>query len=220
PIYDMEMKIGYHPATKSGVGFAYAPVHITKQEETFEIPMDAKPACVVLDPDHDFLREIPDLHWSKDELPFILMDSKNPADRTEAMNRMLDDPTDANISLVTSALEADRDERQTAFLSVTKLANLKKPELRSFWLGQIDNPNMTREAQAVSALGMLPADAATTQKLRSLINDKAPIQVVVNAINALAAWDKEGNADVFKKAQGIADRRGRIKRAADQALGQ
>jgi hypothetical protein len=42
--------------------------------------------------------------------------------------------------------------------------------------------------------------------------------VVVTAINALATWDKAGNADVFRKAQNIRDRRSRIKRAADDAL--
>jgi hypothetical protein len=61
-------------------------------------------------------------------------------------------------------------------------------------------------------------DPATVAKFRSLITDKAPINVVVGAINALATWDKAGNADVFKKAQSIPDRRGRIKRAAEDAL--
>ncbi len=218
PIYNIATKIGFTTNGLSRGGFRHAPVHITKVEETFDIPVDSRPACVVLDPDHDFLREIREVHWAKEELPFILMDAPNPSDRTIAMSRLLDDPTETNIKFVTDALNADRDREQPAFQTTAKLAGLNKPELRSFWMGQLENPNFDRQAQAVVALGRLPADAATTQKLRSLINERAPIQVVVNAITALAAWDKPGNADVFKQAQSIKDRRGRIKRAADTAL--
>ncbi len=219
PVYDIQTKIGYSTNGLSSGGFKSAPVHITKVEETFDIPVASRPLCVVLDPDHDFLREFRELHWAKEELPFILMDSRNPSDRAIAMDRLLDDPSEANIRLVTDALNADRDREQPAFQSTAKLAGLNKPELRSFWIGQLDNPNLDRQAQAVFALGRLPADPSTTQRLRSLINDTAPIQVVVNAITALAVWDKAGNADVFKKAQAIKDRQGRIKRAADAAVG-
>lgn len=218
PIYDLPMQIGYVTEGLGPSGFRYAPVHVTKQEETFEIAVQSPALCVVLDPDHDVLREIPQLHWDKSELPFILMDSKNPSDRSEAMSRMLDDPTDANVQAVVAALNKDTDREQPAFRSVNKLANLKREDLRSFWMAQARHANLDRQAQAVSALGQLPATPGATTLLRSLINDKAPIQAVVGAINALANWDKAGNADVFKKAQGIADRRGFIKRAADRAL--
>jgi aminopeptidase N len=219
PVYDLPMKIGYVVDGQGSSTMRTAPVHVTKAEETFEIPLASKPLCVVLDPEHDFLREIPALHWGAEELPYILKFSKNPADRSEAMSRMLDDPTDANVEMVVEAIYGDTAEAAPAFRSVLKLANLKKESLRNLWYAQLASKNTSRAAQAVQALGMLPQDATTTQKLRALVNDKSPIQVVVNAINALAAWDKAGNADLFKKAQGIKDRRGSIKRAADRALG-
>ena len=96
--------------------------------------------------------------------------------------------------------------------------DLAKQELRAFWLGELDSPNSDRQALAVLALGKLPQDPATTAKVRSLVNDKSPLDVVANSIAALYAWDPKANADVFKRAQGIQDRKGRIKRAADAAL--
>lgn len=218
PIYDIQTKIGFVRDGGGSGSFLEEPVHLTKAEETFEILMPAKPLCVVLDPDHDFLREIPNLHWAKEELPFILRSGKNAPDRTEAMRRMLQDPTDAAVSLVVAALSADTDPEQPTFRQTFQLANLKKPELRGFWLAQLSHKNIDRQAQAASALAMLPSDAGTIQRFRALINDKSPIQVVVTCINALAEWDKKANADVFRKAQGLKDRRGRIKRAADAAL--
>ena len=219
PVYDIQSKIGYVAQDQRVAGFMTAPVHLSKTEETFEIAMPSKPLCVVLDPDHDFLREIPTLHWAREELPYILAHSHNAPDRSAAMLKMLDNPSDDEIRRVTDALRADNDPRALTFRSVVQLANLKRPELRSFWMSQLDNPNLARQAQAVQALGQLERDPETTARLRALVNDTAPIQVVINAITALAAWDKSANADVIKKAQGIADRRGRIKRVADQLLG-
>jgi hypothetical protein len=115
-------------------------------------------------------------------------------------------------------LKADTSLEQPVFRQVSALANLNREDLREFWMSQLDHKNMDRQTQAAQALARLPKNAATVAKFRSLINDRAPIQVVVTAINALATWDKAGNADVFRKAQNIRDRRSRIKRAADDAL--
>ncbi len=214
PVYDIDAHVGLIGAN----GMQRVPIHLSKTEETFTIPTTSKPEAVLLDPDHDFLREMPTLHWAESELPAILKYAPFAPDRAEAMKRLLDNPTDTHVQLVVQALEADKGV-SPAFERVFQLADLKKPELRAFWTGQLGHADFGREAQAVSALGSLPADPATIQKLRSLVNDKSPIQVVVNAINALKRWDAKANADVFKRALEIKDRRGRIKRAAQEALG-
>ena len=194
------------------------PVRISGASETLSIAMD-KPVAVLLDPDHDFLREIPTLNWSAEELPVILRLAPNAADRQEAMNRILaGTPSSATIDLVVQQLRADTDLEQPVFRQTNALANLARPELRAFWMSQLDHANLDRQAQAASALAKLPQDASTVAKFRSLINDKTAIQVVVTAINALASWDRIGNADVFRKALDIKDRRSRIRRAAEEAL--
>jgi aminopeptidase N len=214
PVYNIPTKIGY----SEGGAFKFAPVRLSKTEETFEISLPSKPKAVVLDPEHDFLREIPTLNWAPEELPYIVKFSPNAPDRQEAFNRLLRDPSDANIKLATEVVSADKDLEQPAFRQLNALVNLTKPELRSFWMAQLDHPNLDRQAQAASALSRLPSDPATVAKFRLLVNDKAAIQVVVTAINSLATWDKKGNEDVFKKALNIKDRRSRIVRAAEAAL--
>lgn len=215
PIYQIPTKIGY----SDGGAFKSLPVTLSKADETFEFPLPAKPKAVLLDPDHDFLREIPTYNWSAEELPVILQHSTNAPYRQQAMTMLLRDPSDANIKLVTDLVAKDRSLEQPVFRQLTPLINLNKPELRGFWMGQLNHPNMDRQAQAVSALSRLPKDEATIARFKTLVKDQAPIQVVVGAINALATWDKAGSEAVFRKAQGIKDRRSRIKRAADQALG-
>jgi aminopeptidase N len=215
PIYDIETCAG---VIFSGRVVRY-PVHLTAKEQTFEIA-GFSPEALILDPDHDFLREIPTLHWAAKELPAILVSAPNSNDRQEAMRRMLTDaPTAGNIALITDVLRADN-AQFPAIRSVRQLANLKKPELRSFWTGQLSHASFERRAEAVSALGQLPATPETTVKLRALVNGVQPINAVVAAINALAEWDAKANTDVFKKALTIPSRRDRIANAAKKALGQ
>jgi aminopeptidase N len=214
PVYDVNTSVDLI----SDVGsHTVLPVHLTKSEETFEIASGGKPGAVVFDPEHVFLREIPKSNWSDTELPLILKFGKNAPDRAEAMRRMIEKPTTEGIQMIVEALTKDS-KQFLVFRNVTGLVNLVKPELRSFWMKQLDHPNFDRRASAVSALAKLPPEAETTAKFKSLVNDKAPIQVVVGCIGALANWDKAGNNALFKAAQNIKDRRGRIKAAADRAL--
>ena len=214
PIYDVRTSVDM--ISDSGT-HTMVPIHMTKASETFEFSSSQKPGAVVFDPEHVFLREVPKLNWSDSELPLILKYGKNAPDRDEAVRRLLKNPTDTNVALVVAAFKADTGI-SPALRSTFQLVELAKPELRSFWMGLLDHANFARRAIAVSALAKLPADAATTAKLRSLINDKAPIQVVVASISALANWDKAGNADVFKAALKIKDRRSAIVNAATRAL--
>ena len=213
PVYNLPSTVGI----STGGAFQYRHVSLKDKEQTFEIPLSEAPKAVVFDPNHDFLREIPNLHWTETELPYILEFAPNAPDRQLAFNRLVNFPTDENLKLMTRVLTADNGIAP-AIRATTNLANLAKPELREFWVAQLHHNNFSRRAQAVSALAKLPADAATTALLRSQINEKAPIEVVVQSIRALAAWDAKGNEDVFKAAQKIKDHRNRIANAAKSAL--
>lgn len=213
PIYDIPASVALI-STDGTV--AVVPIRLSKAEETFEL--DGKqPGAVVLDPRHEFLREIPTLHWSTPELALVLKYGLNAPDRSYALRNLLVSADDATIQMVADVVAKDNG-LEPAFRAIQPLINTDKPFLRSFWLKQLEHPNFTRRFNAVSALSRLPADPATTAKLRTLITDKSPIAVVVGAINAIANWDAKANADIFKKAAEIKDRRGSIKRAADAAL--
>lgn len=214
PVYDIQTVAAVIGADGKTVN---VPIHLSKTEESFSLPEGALGA-VVLDPNHDFLREIPNLHWSDAELPLILRYAPNCDDRNQAMVKLLSGtPSDDNVHLVADAVRADK-ELFPVFRSIRPLANLQRADLRPLYLEMLNHPSYERRTEAVQALGRLPQDPATTQRLRDLINDKSPIPTVIAAIQTLDRWDAKGNADVFKKALTIPSRNDRIKRAAQLAL--
>lgn len=214
PTYDIDAKIGL--IGEDGK-VALAPLHLSKKEQTFEWPMMSAPKALILDPNHEFLREIPKLNWSESELPWILKYAPNAPDRQEALRQLLAKPTPENVALATQVATDDKGQG-LVFRNLGPLVELADPNLRAFWTAQLNHVNFDRRIVAVNALSKLPADPATIATLRGFINDKAPIGVVVTSINALATWDKAANADVFTKALTIKDKRGRIKAAAEKAL--
>jgi len=195
------------------------PFVLDGKEQTVTIPTSFTTA-VVLDPDHDFLRVVSRATAPTEaENLAILKAVADPAQRTAAMAALVTAGTPAAVDGIVAAARADRDVNP-AFLTLRGLADLKKPELRAFWLEELtQGKNAGRKAGAVYALAQLPKDPATVQALRATVNDKEFIPVVVASINILAEWDKAGNRDVFERAAKIEDRRGRIARAASQALG-
>jgi aminopeptidase N len=214
PIYDIPGHIGVIADAK----LVRLPIHIQGQKTTFTFPSPVKPDSVLLDPDHDFLREIVNHTWTMDEARAVLQLAPEGADRTVALRQLLaDTPSDADVQLAARVVSTDND-MFPAFTSLGPLADLNRADLRSFFESQLNHASFQRRAQAVDALGALPADPGTTAKLRALINDQAPIAVVVSSIRALAAWDAKANADVFKKALTIPSRFDRIKHAAQDAL--
>jgi len=220
PLYDIPAMAGVlvGPGT-----VAKYPVHLSKKEETFAIPVSKKPNAVLLDPDHDFLREIPTSHWADSELADILQFAPNGGDRSDALRKMLASlPTDEpqkkeELRLIAKVIKEDS-AQFPALRSIRGFGDVADPEFRPLFLDMLNHASFTRRAEAVQALGKLPADAETTKRLQGLINDKAPIQVVVASIQVLAKWDKEGNKALFTKALAIPSRNDRIKRAAQAAI--
>jgi aminopeptidase N len=214
PIYDITTSVG----VISGGKLTRTPMHLTKQSEELRVTCASKPDAVLFDPDHVFLREMRQSHWTSDELPAIFKYAPNCIDRNTAMRLLLSEkPSDDTINMVVDVLKGDT-ATVPVFQSIRQLANLERPGLRPFFESLLTHASFDRRAEAVSALGDLPADPGTTAKLRALITDKDPIPVVRNAIRALAAWDKKGNRDVFEKALKIPSHRDAIKSAAQSAL--
>jgi aminopeptidase N len=215
PVYSIDGEIG----VISGGQLRRFPAKLRTTEDKFTIALTSKPDALLVDPDHDFLREIPKLNWDRSEVAAIFEFAPNSVDRTEAMRRMLtSSPTDQEVAMAVRVLRADAG-MFPAITSIAPLGDLKRADLRGFFTEQLSHKSFDRRSQAINALAKLPQDAATTQKLRSLINKDAPVSVVVASIRALAAWDKAGNADVFRKALTIPSLRDRIKTEAQRALG-
>lgn len=213
PIYTMPGNVGIIAG-----GLKRVPITLNAAEQTFKIDCATKPDSVLLDPDHDWLREIPNHSWTGDEYAAIIKYSPSSVDRTNAMLKMLsDNPSDAAIQTAVAALKADTD-KNPAFLAYNGLASLKREDLRSFFESQLDHANYGRRGLAMRALGQLAASQSTVQKFRGLVDDKQPYAVVTAAVASLADWDYAANADIIRKASQMSSRGEQIRSAAFLAM--
>ena len=207
PVYEIPAKVGLIVGDR----VVRRPIHLSKADESFRIASVAKPDAVLFDPDFEFLREIPTEPWSDAELPSVAALAPNAVDRQFAFGKMLaGSPPPALVARAVAILRADLGG-EPAFLDVSALAALKRPELRPFWLSELDHPNAGRRAAAAQALGDLPADPATTERLRSLVDDTQPYAAVSGALASLAKLDYAGSAALIEriaKAEGPAAVRG------------
>jgi len=194
PVYDLKATIGLI----TGSELTRVPVRIDRVSQEIRIAQPARPSAVLLDPDHDLLREIPTLHWSAQELPFVLRYAPNAEDREEAMRQMLlGSPSKATVQMVAEAIAADG-ALSPAFRSLDGLDDLKDEDLRPLFRAQIAHPNVSRRVQAIQALGRLSRQPQDVQALRELVNDRQPYAVIRASVSTLAAWDAPHNRDIFQ----------------------
>ena len=113
PIYTTPLTIGLLPASGAENGSSSGRSAIQRQRVTlssatqeFRIPAAQKPAVVLLDPDHDLLREIKETARTQEELPVLLLHAPNAVDRQRAASLIKGD-IDANAN--TTPPEFDRD---------------------------------------------------------------------------------------------------------------
>ena len=196
PIYDLNVSVGLISAGR----VTREKSKIDRAEQTTRIVTSGKPDAVLLDPDHDFLREIPTLHWAPEELLHILKFAPNAVDRQEAMKRMLEGtPSDAAVKAVAEAVRADNG-KFPVFRSLERLVDLKRDDLRPLFREQITHPAIGRRPYGILGLSKLPKDQADIQALRGLVSDQEPFVVVRTAVQTLKGLDAPGNRDIFKKA--------------------
>jgi len=196
PIYDLNMTVGWI----SGGQVTRAKSKIDATEQKIRISASSKPDAVLLDPDHDFLREIPTLHWAPEELPHILKFAPNAVDRQEAMKKMLETtPSDETVQTVAEAVRADN-SKFPVFRSLERLVDLKREEFRPLFREQITHQAIGRRPIGILGLGKLPKNQADLQTLRTLVSDQEPFVVVRTAVQTLRDWDAPGNRDIFRKA--------------------
>ena len=210
PIYDLPANIGI---VTSG-GLTKIAVKADKAENEIRVPFASKPDAVLIDPDHDMLRELK-TQPADAELRSVVQFAPNGGDRTTAMRRLLalngGKPTDEDVKVAADAVRADKG-RFPALLTITPLADLKRDDLRPLFVELTKSESGVRRAQAVEALGLLKATPDDTALVRGLVNDKEEYGVVSASVRTLAAWDGKANADVIAKAAQMPSR-GEVVRA-------
>jgi aminopeptidase N len=196
PVFDLNATVGMI----TGGQVSRFKVKVDRVNQQFRIAQSVRPSAVLFDPDHDLLREIPDLHWSVEELPAILRHAPNAEDREEAMHRLLaGSPSETAVQMVADAVFADQGAFP-AFRTIDRLGELQREKLRSLFRAQLSHPNSDRRAQAIAALSRLPKDPTDAKTLRKLVDVHQPYLVIRATLSTLAKWDARGNRDIFEAA--------------------
>jgi aminopeptidase N len=186
PIYDVPTHLGIFDGNRAS---RFVSIHLDKADQVFRVPNPAKPATVVFDPLHDFLREIPKPPWSAAELPAVFTADIDPVDRAYAMNQMLQGkPSEATLALIVDELRQEQGV-YPPIVHTEALADPTREDLRGFWESELNHLNFERRTTAVNALAMLPKNAKDLALIRGMIDDKQPYAVVGAAILAVAKQD-------------------------------
>lgn len=181
--------VSTHVALLDGTGVQRMAIALNAADQSFEIPSSAAPKAVVFDPDHEFVREIPKQPWSAEELPTVFRLAPDPTAMEAAMNRLLDAaPTDETLRMIADRLRGDL-QPFPAVQDTSRLAKLGSPALHDFFFAETTHPNDARRANAATGLARLATTDADRQRLRQLLRDDQPYDVVAAALRGLAALD-------------------------------
>ncbi len=217
PLYEIPAHVG----VISGGKLTRLPLPIAaSQEQTLTLPFASRPDSVLLDPDHDFLKQVVSAPPAEAELPFVVQYAPSGIDRSDALNRLLaGTQSDANVKIASDAVAKDM-EAFPAFSTIDPLGNLKREDLRPLFRAQLKSPSVSRRTEAINALGQLPATPEDTKILRALINDTEYYPVVAAATRVLGAWDAKTNEDVINKAAQMNSLGEVVRQAAFEAAAQ
>src|SRR5260370_5606063 len=131
PVFQLDASAGVF--TDKGV--QTHPLAIRQAVQEFRIPVAGRPAAVLLDPEHNLIREVRPPAWSTEGLIAILRFAPDASDREMALERLVQNkPPDEVVRTVTDVLAVDRSEFPV-FRSTVGLGELKREHLRTFFRG-------------------------------------------------------------------------------------
>lgn len=185
PIFDVPTHVGIVTAN----GVRREVIRLNVADQTFTLSAAEAPKTVLFDPDHEFVRQIPTQPWTQDEFASVFHSAPNPVDREYAMGRLLEGtPSTETLKLITDDLRRDLGDFP-ALPETAKLAALKRPDLKEFWLAETKHPNHRRRANAATGLAGIATTPADRAVLVKLMGDDQPYSVVAAALKGIAATD-------------------------------
>lgn len=192
PIYKIPAKIGFI----SGSRVTRQNIELNDKEQEFKFKLGEKPTAVILDPDHDFLREMKHT-FAAEELDAVAAYAPSPIDRRVALNTMLQgEPTPMAIRRAAELLEKDN-SLFPVYPSSMALVRLKDESTRAYFRSQLNHPNFARRAEGIRGLANLGFEGPDKQTVRAMVSEKQPYAAVIAALQAL---DVEQDMDIMLKA--------------------
>ena len=177
-------------------------VYLKEQTQSFQVPSSVQPAAVLLDPDHWLLKEVPHLHWSAQELPYILHYAPAYLDRIAAAQKITAEHNGLNNQtepLFLAQLSREQSGRVAAYL-IQQLAALKDPHLQPLFLTQARSRSLRRSTAAIEALGKLLPNSSAVKLVKSIAaSNTLPYQQVGAAIGSLVAFNPNNALPVIQQ---------------------
>ena len=186
---------------------------LTTADQEFRFPAAARPDAVLIDPDHDLLKDLTKATFDAAEAPTILRYAPSHLDRRTALRQLVSSettPDAATLKLLKEALRAESsDSVGTAIL--TTLGALKQEDLRPLFREEIRSKLTGRRLAAMNALTLLPATKEDIALLHAAaMSDTEPYVVVEAALNGLGTLDPTGSLDAFRHQVGMKSLRDRL----------
>jgi aminopeptidase N len=214
PVYTIPTKVGIFMS----YGMSTQKVTLSGADQEITLKVDAKPDAVLLDPSHDFLREMQHKATPM-EARAIVKHATNAVERQSAFDMICSDsPTDVELKSLMSILRTDR-RVFPVFISVAALSSIKNPMLKAFWVDELGHPDPSRKAAAIRALLDHEVTSADITTVKAFVTAAQFNSVNLAAISFLEKHDKAGSKAVFEKAMTFKNRNQSIANAAKRALG-
>lgn len=200
PIYTIPTKVGLIAGS-----LRREAVTLNAAEQTLRIKSATKPDAVVLDPDHDFLRELKH-EFAKEELLPLVQFAPVGLDKTVALRALLaNGATDAEVKVIATVAGKDL-ERFPAISSLDGLGRLERVDLRSLWRSLLTHKSDSRRGDAIRALGRLKNDPADAKALAALLTEKETYANCSVIASTLEGWDEKAYATEIAKAKKLGTR--------------
>lgn len=200
PIYTIPAKVGLIAG-----GLSRQSVTLNAAEQTIRLKATAKPEAVLLDPDHDFLRELNHTFAPEELLP-ILKHAPVGLDQTTALQALLSaGASEEAIQAMATLAKADA-ARFPALGSLDGLGRLEREDLRPLWRSLLTHLSDSRRADAIRALGRLKHDPADAKLLIGMLSEKETYGNCSAIASTLGLWDDKLYATEIEKAKKLAQR--------------
>jgi len=190
-------------------------------EQEFRIPATIKPDVVLLDPDHDLIKELKGPTWTSAEAAVVLRYAPCSLDRRAARSILMSDTNASKeevLKLMVDALRTETSE-SNAVPIIRQLSDAAQESYRPIFRTEAKSKQIERRAAALEALSKLPATPEDTALLRSAaLSDTEYYTVVERAMAGLSRWSVAANLDVYKHQIEAHSQRDRLALAAVRVL--
>lgn len=196
---------------------------LTTATQEFRLPSPTRPAVVLLDPDHDLLREIKDKHLTAADWPLVLRYSPDSVERRSALSAIVNA---GNLDATKAALFVDALKTETASgiaaVLIDQLGGLEDAKYRPLFEAQAQIKDPVRRVAALKALAKLPPTPEDVRIERTLAaSDTEQYSVVTAALKALGKHKAVvANIEVFRHQLGKPTSYSTLASASIEALGE